>query len=85
MTLYTTMPMETVWDGAMTYTPQFVEIEINGMLVQAAPIDSQRAVIVRLLRCELSDYLNPAYAPGQQICYFPAVQSNQPNQFSPIV
>lgn len=77
MTLYTTMPLEVVLDGLHQEREADLEVEINGILMQVAPVDASSARIVRLLRCSLNDYLDPAYAPGQMIHYKPALMTER--------
>lgn len=75
MTLYTVIPMETVWEGSLKEPEQTADIQINGILMQIMPRDNNTAQIVRLLSCSLADYLNPAYAPGQLISYIPSLKN----------
>ncbi|MGF7048804.1 putative HAD superfamily hydrolase [Paenibacillus sp. DS2015] len=75
MTLYTIMPIETVWAGSLKEPEQTADIQINGILMQVMPMANNSAQIVRLLHCSLADYLNPAYAPGQMISYLPYLKN----------
>ncbi|MNW49108.1 hypothetical protein D3C74_265130 [compost metagenome] len=70
MTHYTIIPEELYWDNE-SVQQQYQEIEVSGILMQVRMDVGNRATIIRLLRCSLEDYLNPALAPGQQIMYFP--------------
>lgn len=76
MTVYTIMPEEMLWEG---YDEQemFTELEMNGLLLQVRIQPNHKATIVRLLRCTLEDYLNPAYAPGQEIMFIPSLLNKQ--------
>nr|WP_237690687.1 YlzJ-like family protein [Paenibacillus caui] len=71
------MPDEALWDG---YEAQesYTELEINGVLLQVRIEPDHRATIVRLLRCGLEDYLNPAYAPGNEIRFIPCLMKPRP-------
>jgi len=73
MTMYTNMPIELVLNGMDQPRPADMELEIDGVLMQVAPLNATSGTIVRLLRCPLQTYLNPAYAPGQLIQYHPVI------------
>ncbi|AJS59111.1 YlzJ-like family protein [Paenibacillus sp. IHBB 10380] len=75
MTLYTVIPMETIWEGSLKEPELTADIQINGILMQVMPRQNNTAQIVRLLNCSLADYLNPAYAPGQIISYLPYLKN----------
>ncbi|MFF2908618.1 YlzJ-like family protein [Paenibacillus sp. NPDC057934] len=64
MTLFTVMPMEQVWEGALTTGSGQLEVHYQGMLMQVEPLDEGRARIVRLLNCPLASYLDSSLAPG---------------------
>lgn len=53
----------------------YVEIEMNGVLMQVRMEGTNKATIIRLLRCNLDCYLDPAYAPGGQIMFTPQLMS----------
>lgn len=67
MTLYTTVPLELVLEGVHQERPATVEMMIAGRLCEVVPVDSNTVRIVRLLQCELDDYLNPMFMPGKTI------------------
>ncbi|AZK47735.1 YlzJ-like family protein [Paenibacillus lentus] len=74
MTYYTIMPEEAYWDDKEASDSSYTEIELGGILMQVRiEENNNQATIVRLLRCSLDDYLNPAYAPGQQISFAPTL------------
>lgn len=75
MTLYTIMPSESIWP-ANEINASYSEVELDNVVLQVQIESGNRATIVRLLRCELYDYLNPAYAPGQEIVYTPNLKGN---------
>lgn len=69
MTLYTVTPLECVLDGILQSPAATVEISYQGVSMQVEPVSPGIGKIVRLLHCQLEDYLNPAYAPGSLIAY----------------
>ncbi|KKO53311.1 YlzJ-like family protein [Paenibacillus sp. DMB20] len=79
MTFYTVMPLELVWPDANGSLPlQSKEIRIGRVLMEIEPVSENEARIVRLLDCELADYLNPDYTPGNTVEYIPAIRQNKP-------
>ncbi|MNN58730.1 hypothetical protein D3C81_1737940 [compost metagenome] len=70
MTHYTIIPEEVYWENEAVQQ-QYQEIEVSGILMQVRMDAGNRATIIRLLRCGLDDYLNPSFAPGQQIMFLP--------------
>ncbi|MNP32078.1 hypothetical protein D3C76_1252400 [compost metagenome] len=70
MTHYTIIPEEFYWENEAVQQ-QYQEIEVSGILMQVRMDAGNRATIIRLLRCSLDDYLNPSFAPGQQIMFLP--------------
>lgn len=78
MTMYTVMPYEAVWQGGAPNEPSLTtELQIGSLLMQVEPMDGNKAKIVRLLNCELADYLNPLYAPGSTISFIPVIDQNK--------
>lgn len=76
MTHYTILPWELIWAGSDT-EEVYGEVEVDGVLLQIRLGQDNRATIVRMLRGELEDYLNPSYAPGQEIIYLPSLQNRR--------
>lgn len=72
MSHYTILPEEAYWEEAET-AGLYNEIELGGVWMQVRMESGNRATIIRLLRCNLDDYLNPAYAPGKQIAFTPTL------------
>ncbi|MNJ53343.1 hypothetical protein D3C77_487280 [compost metagenome] len=72
MTYYTIMPEDTYWEDK-DVEDSYTEIQLGGVLMQVRMEQNNRATIIRLLNCTLNDYLNPAFAPGQQIRYVPVL------------
>ncbi|MNZ80031.1 hypothetical protein D3C78_986520 [compost metagenome] len=71
MTLYTSMPLELVLEGINEEREPLQEISLNGIKMQVAPVAPGFGKIVRLVECDLHDYLNPALTPGNIISYQP--------------
>ncbi|GGG80360.1 YlzJ-like family protein [Paenibacillus radicis (ex Gao et al. 2016)] len=73
MTLYTIMPLETVLDGmtgaAETAQTPSQQIWLHGIHMEVIPVAPGMVRIVRLLQCQLNDYLNPQLAPGSIMMY----------------
>ncbi|RRJ65415.1 hypothetical protein EHV15_22715 [Paenibacillus oralis] len=72
MTHYTILPDGIYWEQE-EQEETYGEIELGGVLMQVRLEPGNRATIVRLLRCNLEDYLNPDFAPGKQITFYPAL------------
>ncbi|MBP1904128.1 hypothetical protein J2Z32_000745 [Paenibacillus turicensis] len=53
----------------------YIEVDMNGVLMQVRMEGTNKATIIRLLRCNLDYYLDPAYAPGSQIIFTPQLMS----------
>ncbi|AIQ69366.1 YlzJ-like family protein [Paenibacillus graminis] len=69
MTLYTVIPLEHVFEGAVSFMEPLEEVSFQGLLLQVEPLDRGRARIVRLLDCPLEKYLDPAFSPGAIISW----------------
>lgn len=77
MTHYTILPQEVYWNWDDQETKDsYTEIELGGVLMQVRMEQDNRATIIRLLRCSLDDYLNPAYTPGQQVTFIPILRKS---------
>ncbi|MNJ36562.1 YlzJ-like family protein [Paenibacillus fonticola] len=74
MTHYTVMPEDAYWDNKEV-ADSYTEIELGGVLMQVRMEQNNQATIIRLLSCSLDDYLNPAFAPGQQITFRPVLKN----------
>ncbi|GKU78688.1 YlzJ-like family protein [Paenibacillus sp. L3-i20] len=73
MTLYTSMPLETVFQGFNEVMEPLHDIWVQGVQMQIVPVAPGVGKIVRLMNCSLDDYLNPDLMPGTIIHYgFPA-------------
>ncbi|SDC88178.1 YlzJ-like protein [Paenibacillus sp. UNCCL117] len=76
---YTVLPMEAVREGIDSPPPsshlQTMEISLGGVTMQVQPLNASQAAIVRLISCDLQDYLNPRLAPGQIIEFQPVIVS----------
>lgn len=78
MTHYTILPEEAYWENAENQAA-YNEIEMQGILMQVRMEGGNRATIIRLLRCQLDDYLNPDLAPGREIAFYPGLMAKQQN------
>ncbi|WP_433943282.1 YlzJ-like family protein [Paenibacillus sp. SN-8-1] len=76
MTHYTIIPWELIWESS-DIEETYGEVEVGGVLLQVRLEQGNKATIVRMLRGELEDYLNPSYAPGQEIVYLPSLQNRR--------
>jgi hypothetical protein len=61
------VPLELVLEGLYQERPATVEMMIDGRLCEVVPVDLNTVRLVRLLQCELDDYLNPLFTPGKTI------------------
>lgn len=71
MTLYSIVPEETVWEGMDRHHPEYMEVRVNGILMQVERINASQAKIVRIYSCNANDFINPAYAPGTMLEFQP--------------
>ncbi|MFF2482590.1 YlzJ-like family protein [Paenibacillus sp. NPDC058071] len=71
MTLYTIMPLELVLDGIHNEGNDSHEIWLDGVCMEVRPLAPGIGQVVRLLQCQLNDYLNPQLTPGSIIRYGP--------------
>ncbi len=69
MTLYTSMPLELVLDGFHNEPEPLHEVWAAGVKMQVVPLAPGVGRIVRLLECNLHDYLRPELAPGSVISF----------------
>jgi hypothetical protein len=69
MTIYTSMPLELVFDGFKEQPGPFVDITIAGVRMQIEPLSPGIGKIIRLMECPLDAYLRPELSPGTVIAY----------------
>jgi hypothetical protein len=69
--LYTTMPLETVYQGLEDMRPSYLEVKLAGTMVVVEPISLEQGRIVRILSTDPQDYLNPGLQPGRVINFVP--------------
>lgn len=79
MTIYTTMPLELVFEGFGTEPGPFVEVTLQGVTMQLQPVSPGIGRLVRLISAPLDCYLQSRYAPGQLVCYLPDSPSGLPS------
>lgn len=63
------------YDSLDNELQNYLEVDMNGVLMQVRMEGANKATIVRLLRCNLDCYLDPSYAPGGQIVFTPQLLS----------
>ncbi|NQX57330.1 YlzJ-like family protein [Paenibacillus qinlingensis] len=73
---YSVIPMEVIFEGFDAFSPQYLDIEVDGMMMQIEPLSGYQARIVRLYSCNPQDYLNEHYMPGSLISYQPQLAVN---------
>jgi hypothetical protein len=71
MILYTPLPLEQVLEGFDKAPAPYEEIQLGGLTMQLEPNGPYSGKIVRMISPNPNDYLNPAYAPGQVIRFYP--------------
>ena len=64
MILYTTMPLENVYQGLEDMRPSYLEVEMAGTMVVVEPIGLNQGRIVRILSTYPQVYLLPGLQPG---------------------
>lgn len=74
MIIYTSMPLEWVYEGYDSFEPVYEEIVYNGVQMVVEPCGPFEGRIVRLLSPNPQDYLNPSYTPGKMIHFRTASQ-----------
>lgn len=72
MTLHTVLPQELVLAGLEDSSYDYHDVVIDGISMQVEFLGSAKAKIIRLYSGNLTDYLNPLYAPGSVIHYRPS-------------
>lgn len=72
---YSVIPMEVIFEGYDSFSPEYVDIQQDGFMMQIEPLSGYQARIVRLYSCNPQDYLNEYYAPGTIISYRPQIES----------
>lgn len=58
------IPLELIFEGMDTFSPQYVNVVISGIQMQVEALDSGKARIIRLYSPDPQDYLNPIWSPG---------------------
>jgi len=67
MIIYTSMPLELVYEGYNEFNPKYEEIEHQGVKMMIEPFSPYKGRVVRLMSSNPQDYLNPSYSPGSII------------------
>ncbi|MDF2927261.1 MAG: hypothetical protein K0R57_6175 [Paenibacillaceae bacterium] len=71
MTHYSIIPEETVFEGCEAFAPDYMELEVNGIMMQVERLNGFQARIVRIYSGNALDYTNPRYAPGSLLEFQP--------------
>lgn len=72
MIIYTSMPLELVYEGYDEFKPVYEEIQHNGVTMLIEPNGAYQGKVVRLLSNNPQDFLNPSYSPGSIIHFRPS-------------
>lgn len=73
MTLYSVIPIEQILEGIEDKLEPCLELHISGVIMQVQPVGAHQARIVRMISPDPQHYLNPAFAPGQFIDFYPSI------------
>lgn len=72
MILHTIYPLDRVLQGLDDENGrEYLDMEWNGVSMQVEVTGQNQARLVRLYHAPLHHYLNPSFAPGQPIEFFP--------------
>lgn len=77
MIVYSIVPEDIVFDGIEDFSPDYMDLELNGISMQIEPMNAKQARIVRLYSTDAQDYLNPQFAPGSVINFNPVFLNKQ--------
>lgn len=67
MIIYTPLPLELVLEGNSDFSPEYQEVEREGIMLLIENLGNQRGKVVRLFSSNPQDYLNPLLQPGEII------------------
>ncbi|MCF6093170.1 YlzJ-like family protein [Microaerobacter geothermalis] len=71
MIIYSTIPLETIFEGWDQFHPQYAEVQMGEITMVVEKANNFEAKIVRLISPNPCDYLNPKWAPGEKIYFRP--------------
>jgi hypothetical protein len=71
--MYTTMPLETVFEGIEAMRAASFTATLGGVSMELEPYGERQARIVRLLSPDPQQYLRPELAPGAIVSMMPIV------------
>ncbi|MGO0061656.1 YlzJ-like family protein [Brevibacillus fluminis] len=72
MIMYTTMPLEYIFENQEAVEKQSVqELSFGDVTMMVEPTGTFEGKIIRLISPNPQDYLNPRFAPGQKIYFRP--------------
>ncbi|MBM7564673.1 YlzJ-like family protein [Paenibacillus sacheonensis] len=72
MTIYTTMPMELVFEGIHEQPGPYVSVQVGDVRLQIEALSPGIGRIVRLMDGPLDAYLRPELTPGTVVAYGPS-------------
>lgn len=75
MILYTTVPLEAVFEGIENMQARSFTATVGGVQMELEPFGERQARIVRLLSPYPEHYLQPEYAPGTVVELAPQLGS----------
>ena len=70
MLLWTILPAESVLEG-FDHTPEYEELDFDGILLMVERLSHRHCRIVRLLTTAPEDYLRPGLQPGTILSFHP--------------
>ena len=73
--LYTSVPLEQVFEDKAKAEPAYEEIQLEGKTLIVEPTGPYEGKLVRLISSNADDYLDPNYQPGSVIKYSPSLES----------
>ncbi|QHW30009.1 hypothetical protein GZH47_03615 [Paenibacillus rhizovicinus] len=73
MTIYSTMPMEIVFEGISQQPGPYVDVQVGDVRLQIEAVSPGIGRIVRLMDGPLDAYLRPELSPGTLVAYGPSM------------
>jgi len=71
MILYSTMPIEMVFEGYEQMKLNYREVQFGHMTMVVDQVSPTEGRVVRIISPNPQDYLNPSYQPGQMLSFRP--------------
>ncbi|MGE5701845.1 MAG: YlzJ-like family protein [Clostridia bacterium] len=74
MIMYTTVPLEFIFDNQEQVEKQVVkELNFGEVTMMVEPTGAFEGKIIRLISPNPQDYMNPRFSPGQKIYFRPEI------------